>query len=157
MDSDRNTADDQHQNRPSTFGFKWMGSITSELTLCRLNDREITSRPAKVLMMKMGSWGCQFQTYMNIPVREDAEWCLKQQIGSYTAHLNGIIVSSEHDAGWWTYDMKWKMTNFAQQTFEYRLNTYMQTLLVNSPHIMTLYRSLCQRNDNEFRRLDVST
>ncbi|WP_373231301.1 hypothetical protein [Cohnella sp.] len=141
----------------SDIRFRWMGSITSELSLCRLKDREITSRPAKVLMMKIGLRGCRFQTYMNIPVREDAEWLMKQQIGSYTALLNGIIVSSDQDAGWWTYEMRWKMSSFAQQTFEYRLNAYMQALLVNSPHIMTLYRSISQRNDGEFRRLDVST
>lgn len=137
--------------------FRWMGSNKSELSLSRLKGKEITSRPAKVLMMKIGPSGCQFQTYMNIPVREDAEWMLKQQIGSYTAHLNGIIVGSDQDAGWWTYDMRWQMTGFAQQTFEYRLNAYMLTLLVKNPHIMTLYRSISKRNDGEFHRLDLST
>lgn len=150
-----NTAkDDNHFS--NDIRFRWMGSIISELSLCRLKNNEITSRPAKVLMMKIGPRGCQFQTYMNIPVREDAEWLMKQQIGSYTAHLNGIIVGSDQDAGWWTYDMRWNMTGFAQQTFEYRLNAYMQTLLVNSPHIMTLYRSISQRSDGDFRHLDVS-
>lgn len=151
--------DQEEKYRSDSEGikFRWMGSLRSELILCRLKDKEMTSSPAKVIMLKLGPRGCQFQTYINIPVREDAIWLMKHQIGSYLAHLNGIIVSSQQEAGWWTYEMRWNMSGFAQETFEFRLNAYMHALLVNSPHILTLYRSISGRNDGEFRRLDVST
>jgi hypothetical protein len=136
--------------------FRWLGSTQTELIVYRLNHKELISRPIKVFMIKLGPHGCEFQSYMNIPLRDDVEWLLKQQMGSYMAHLNGVIVSSEQAYGWWTYEMKWTLSGFAKQSFEYRLNAYMQTVLVNSPHILSLYRAISERNDGEFRHLDVS-
>ena len=114
------------------------------------------NRSIQVFMLKIGPNSCEFQTYMDIPVRDDAQWLMKQQMGSYTAHLHGIIISSVQVFGWWKYEMKWTMSKFAQQTYEYRLNAYMQKVLVDSPHILSLYQAINERNDEESPQIDVS-
>lgn len=137
--------------------FRWLGSTRTELSLCRLQDEVMINRSIQVFMLRIGPSSCEFQTYMDIPVRDDAQWLMKQQMGSYTAFLHGIIVSSVQVSGWWKYEMKWTMSKFAQQIYEYRLNAYMQKVLVDSPHILTLYRAINERNDEQSPQIDVST
>lgn len=133
---------------------RWPGSLTAEIALRSLNGEEAISRAGIVMLSKVGHRGCQFRSRLRFPIREDAVWLFKLKMGQYTAHLSGVITGIDRSGN---YHLRWLLTGFEQQHFEYRFNQYMQSLLTGSPRVLKLYRAICQRQDEQFHGIDLYT
>ncbi len=145
-------------NRRKHIRFELNSPLFSEISLCRVKEREIRSRTQRILLYNISAGGCQFKTHLRIPPREDVEWLIKLQFGKYTTQLKANIVRTTQEEGIHIYGGCWKMTGLERQTFQYRLNEYLHSLLVSSPHILALYRKISDRNnDGHFRQLDVTS
>lgn len=146
------------ENRRKSIRFELIIPLFAELSLWRVKDREMRSRTQRVLLTNISTDGCKFKTHLLIPPRDDVEWLLKFQLGKYTAKLRVIIVNAGEEEGLQVYGCRWAMTGLESQSYQFRLNEYLYTVLVSSPHIHTLYKKIADRgNDGHFRKLDVTT
>jgi hypothetical protein len=146
------------ENRREYIRFELHVPLFAELSLARVQERELKSRTQRVLLNDISLGGCQFKTYLLIPARSDVEWSFKLQLGKYFLNLKAIIVRSAQEDGFYVYGVCWKMTNFERHALHYRLNEYLFSVLVSSPHILTLYRKIVERKANgHFRGLDITS
>ncbi|WP_256758976.1 hypothetical protein [Cohnella sp. WQ 127256] len=146
------------ENRREHIRFKLTTPLFAELSLWRVDVREIRSRKQVILLNNMSVGGCQFTTNLLIPVREDVEWLIEYRMGHYFVKLRTVIVHTGHEDGLHTYGARWLMTGLERQAYQYRLNDYMQKVIISSPHIHTLYKKISDRNnDGQFRQFDVTS
>jgi hypothetical protein len=146
------------ENRRESIRFGLIAPLFAELSLWRVKDREIRSRTQRVLLNNISAGGCQFKTHLQIPPRDDVEWLLKFQLGKYSVKLRVIIMNKDEEEGLQVYGCRLAMTGLERQSFQYRLNEYLRTVLLSSPHIHTLYKKIADRdNDGFFRKLDVTS
>ncbi|MCD9023687.1 hypothetical protein [Cohnella silvisoli] len=146
------------ENRRENIRFELIVPLFAELSLWRVKEREIRSRTQRVLLRNISAGGCRFKTHLHIPPRDDVEWLLKFQLGNYSLKQKVIIVNTCQEEGLQVYGGCWTMTGLERQSFQYRLNEYLHTVLVSSPHIHTLYKKIAGRDDDgQFRKLDVTS
>jgi hypothetical protein len=151
-------SEERPENRRRHIRFELNVPLFAELSLWRIKGVEMKSRTQRVLVNDISAGGCQFRTHLQIPPREDVEWLLKLQFGKYKTQLKAIIVRAFEDEGLQVYGIRWTMTGLEYQAFHYRLNEYIYSSMVSSPHIQTLYRKIAERSsDGQFQRLDVSS
>jgi hypothetical protein len=111
-----------------------------------------------VLLHNISLGGCRFTTSLQIPVRDDVEWQIKLQLGHYNVKLRAVVLHESEEEGLNAYGVKWLMTGVEKQAFQYRLGEYLRLVLVSSPHIVTLYKKIADRhNDDFFKKLDVTS
>jgi hypothetical protein len=146
------------ENRREHIRFELSVPLFAEFSLGRVKEKEIKSRSQRVLLTNISAGGCQLKTFLQIPPRDDVEWLLKLQLGKYATQLKAVIVRCTEEEGLQVYGLRWIMTGLECQTFKYRLQDYLFSVLVSSPHIHTLYRKIAARNsDGLFRQLDVNS
>lgn len=146
------------ENRREYIRFKLITPLFAELSLWRVNEREMRSRSQRVLFNNISVGGCQFSSNLLIPIRDDVEWLLKLQLGHYTVKARAVILHASQEDGLYAYGARWIMTNLERQAYQYRLNEYLRMVLVTSPHIHTLYKRIIDRNsDGYFKKFDVTS
>lgn len=148
----------REENRREHVRFEANVPLFAELSLWKANGKELGSRTQRVIINNLSLGGCCFETFLELPIREDVEWLLNMRLGKYSINLRGIVVRRERSDGYQIYGAKWVLTGLERQALQYRLNEYVRLVLVSSPHIHALYKKLSTRNDDgRFRHLDVSS
>ncbi len=146
------------ENRREYVRFALNVPLFGELSLLRVGEREIRSRNQRVLLSNISVGGCRFTTSLRIPVRDDVEWQIKLQLGRYSVKLRAVILHESEEDGLSSYGVRWVMTGIEKQAFQYRLSEYLRLVLVSSPHILSLYKKIADRhNDDFFKKLDVTS
>jgi len=147
------------ENRRAHIRFKPPTPYYGILTLWQARGREIRSRAQRVLLRDIGLGGCSFATNLRLPVGdEEAEWMIELQLGHYTAKPRIVLLHARQEDGLLVYGGRWIMTGLEAQAFRYRFNEHIRTMLLQSPHIHTLYKRVSERQaDETFKRLDVSS
>jgi len=150
--------DDSYENRRAHIRFKPPSPLYGVLTLWEVRGREIRSKAQRVLLRDIGLGGCGFSTSLRLPVGDEAEWMIELQLGHYTAKPRLFILHSREEEGMYRYGGRWSMTGLEYQAFQYRFHEHIRTMLVDNPHIHTLYKRVAQRRlDGDFKKLDVSS
>ncbi|BBI31759.1 PilZ domain-containing protein [Cohnella abietis] len=150
--------DEIQEHRREHIRFELTTPLYAELSLLRVQEREIGSRSQRVMLNNISLGGCQFKTHLQIPLRDDVEWLLKLKLGHYLIQLKAVVVNVAEDEGLYLYGVKWILTGLEKQSFQYRLNEYLRIMLISSPHIYKLYQKIADRsNDGQFKQLDVSS
>ena len=145
-------------NRREHIRFKLYVPLYAELTLLRVGGREMRSRSQRVLLDNISYGGCLFRSYLQLPARDDVEWAMRLDFGSYEIRAIAVIVRAYAEDGYAMYGVRWKLTDYEKHVFHYRLNQYLQTVYDFPPHIQTLYRKVNERDDDgRFKELDMST
>ncbi|TVY01135.1 PilZ domain-containing protein [Cohnella terricola] len=145
-------------NRRTHVRFRFQTPFLAELSLWRVRDRGLRSRAQKVIVRDISLGGCSFISKLQLPLREDVEWLVQLELGHYTAKPRLILLHRREEEGSIVYGGRWIMTALERQAFQFRFNDYVRLMLLESPHIHTLYKKIADRNDDgQFKHLDVTS
>ncbi|MFC4597470.1 hypothetical protein [Cohnella hongkongensis] len=144
-------------NRRAHLRFRPQSPVYVELMLWRIRDSERRSRAQRVLLRDIGLGGCSFATHLRLPIRDDVEWRIEMQLAGYTACPRIVLLhGGAEDDGRHYYGGQWRMNGAELLAFQYRFEEYVRLMLLESPHIHTLYKKVSdRRDDGEFKRLDA--
>jgi len=145
-------------NRRAHVRFRFQTPFLAELSLWRVRGRSYRSRVQKVIVRDISLGGCSFISTLQLPLREDVEWSVKLELGHYIAKPRLILLHRRQEEGSNVYGGRWILTGLERQAFQFRFDDYVRLMLIESPHIHTLYKKISDRNDDgHFKHLDVTS